>query len=100
MTSQERHEARYQRRKAKRSAKQDLLNKKYGDFDKIISFDSLYNSFYQCKKSVSWKASTQKYEANILKNISKTREKLNKGETISKGFYEFILNGIRRNCYE
>ena len=84
MTSEERHEARYQRRIAKRMEKKKRLNEQYGNFDKIISFDSLYDAFFLCRKSVSWKASTQKYEKDIFKNIYTTRRKIYNGESISK----------------
>ncbi len=91
MTSSERHEARFQRRRKARKAKRDVLNKKYGNFNNIIAFESLYNSFYQCKKSVGWKASTQKYEAHILENIYKARRLLRNGDSVFKGFFEFTL---------
>lgn len=71
MTSEERKEARYQRRVAKRIKKKKELNEKYGNFDEIISFDNLCDAFYQCKKTVSWKASTQKYERNLFKMFTK-----------------------------
>ena len=57
MNSEERHELRYQRRKQKRQAKKEKMNELYGNFDEIISFDSLCDSFAKCRKSVAWKAS-------------------------------------------
>lgn len=92
MTSEERKEARYQRRVAKRIKKKKELNEKYGNFDEIISFDNLCDAFYQCKKTVSWKASTQKYERSLFKNVYQTREDIYSGKSVSKGFHHFTLN--------
>jgi hypothetical protein len=99
MTSEERREQRYQRRKAARMAKKQQLNDLYGNFDEIISFDNLCDAFYECKKTVAWKASTQKYERNLFKNVYKTRQDIYDGKTISKGFHHFTLNerGKTRN---
>ncbi len=91
MTSEERHAARRQRREAKRLEKKKKLNEQYGNFDDVISFENLYNSFQQCKKSVSWKASTQRYDVDIFEKIYKARRLLRNGQSISKGFYEFTL---------
>lgn len=92
MTSEERHEARYKRRVAAREEKRKLLNDKYGNFDEMISFDALADAFYLCKKTVAWKASTQKYERNLFKNVYMTREAIYAGENISRGFHHFTLN--------
>ena len=92
MTSEERHEARYKRRVAAREKKRKLLNDKYGNFDEMISFDALTDAFYLCKKTVAWKASTQKYERNLFKNVYMTREAIYAGENISRGFHHFTLN--------
>lgn len=99
MTSEERKEARYQRRVAKRLEKKKELNKKYGNFDDIISFDNLCDAFYQCKKTVSWKASTQKYERNLFKNVYQTRKDIYSGKSISKGFHHFTLKERGKERY-
>lgn len=99
MTSEERREARYKRRVARRMKKKKELNEKYGNFDEIISFDNLCDAFRECKKTVSWKASTQKYERNLFKNVYLTRKDIYEGRSISKGFHHFTLNerGKKRN---
>lgn len=99
MTSEERKEARYQRRVKKRLEKKKLLNEKYGNFDEIISFDNLCDAFYQCKKTVAWKASTQKYERNLFKNVYKTRRDIYNGKTVSKGFHHFIYRERGKERY-
>lgn len=91
MTSAERHEARYQRRKALRDQRKAALLKEYGDFDKIFSFDSLYNAYKLCCKGVRWKASTQRYISNSLYNITLTRNHLMNSTYRSKGLHHFNI---------
>lgn len=99
MTSEERREARYKRRIARRIEKKKELNEKYGNFDDIISFDNLCDAFYQCKKTVSWKASTQKYERNLFKNVYQTRKDIYAGKSVSKGFHHFTLREREKDRY-
>lgn len=91
MTSAERHEARYQRRRAARLAHKAELAREYGGFETVFSFEHLYRSYRESVKGVGWKASTQRYKANALANISKTQDQLLAGEFRSKGFFEFDL---------
>jgi hypothetical protein len=91
MTSEERREARYQRRKVQRAATKEKHIGIYDNFDRIIDIDNLYQAFKDCKKNVSWKESVQRYEANALKNVIETRKKLIEGKSIQSGFVEFNL---------
>lgn len=91
MTSKDRHEVRYQRRKAKRNEKKRLLQQQYADFDKVFSFSNLYNAFKQCKKGVAWKTSTKRYKLNVLRNTYDTYSKLKNLTYRSKGFFEFDI---------
>lgn len=91
VTSIERREGRYQRRKAKRSVPKQKRNQEYGDFDKIFTYEHLYHSYLMCRKDVRWKSSTQKYIANAALNLSNTYKKLHDGTFRSRGFYEFDL---------
>jgi retron-type reverse transcriptase len=92
MTSEERKQARYQRRKAERDGKKQSFFSKYDDFSLITDPNNLYASFNKSKRGVSWKESVQRYEANVLVNIAETIQKLNGGESVSCGFAEFDLN--------
>jgi hypothetical protein len=91
MTSVERHEARYQRRKADRAAKRQQKLSHYDDFSHIVDIDNLYSAFKESARGVAWKESIQRYEANALRNIIETRRKLLAGENIQNGFVEFTL---------
>jgi hypothetical protein len=44
MTSNERHEARYQRRKAERESKRQQKLSQYDDFGRVIDIDNLYQA--------------------------------------------------------
>lgn len=89
MNSKERHEARYQRRKAQREAKKQQLCAARDDYDKVFTFDNLYNAYRKCCLGVGWKASTQRYKANALQNVNNTLSLLRNGGFKSRGFYEF-----------
>lgn len=88
MNSKERHELRYQRRKAQREAKR---KRKLLSFDAIFSYDNLYKSYIKCRRNVGWKASTQRYIVQAPLNVYQTKQKLLKGRFKSSGFYEFDL---------
>ena len=45
INSKERHEARYQRRKAKRDKKKKEFIESLGTYEEIFSFENLYESF-------------------------------------------------------
>lgn len=91
MNSKERHEARYQRRKHQREQKKIDNQKQFGDFDKVFTFDNLYTSAHKCYLGVGWKASTQRYKANVFTNINDTLNLLKQGKYKSKGFNEFDI---------
>ncbi|MDR2149902.1 MAG: RNA-directed DNA polymerase [Spirochaetaceae bacterium] len=92
MTSKERHEARYQRRKAKRDLKRKEKLGKYDNFERVSNADNLYTAFKDSMRGVAWKESVQRYEANALRNIAETQRKLLAGESIQQGFVEFDLH--------
>lgn len=91
MNSAERREARYQRRKAARMKKKAAALREYGDFETVFSFERLYESYRASVRGVGWKASTQRYKAASLANVTKTHEELIAGRYRSKGFYEFDI---------
>lgn len=91
MTSEERREARYQRRKAKRDEARLLRSKECGDFDEVFSFRHLYLSGKKCCKGVYWKNSTQRYIGNIIPIIAKTHRELQNGTFKHRGFHAFTI---------
>lgn len=88
MTSTERREGRYQRRRAKREEK---AKKRSKSFDEVYTFESLYKSGLKCCRRVGWKASTQKYHDDIILQTGRTLRALREGKYKSKGFVEFTI---------
>jgi hypothetical protein len=91
MTSTERREARYQRRKTERAEKRQNKLSQFDSFERVADVDNLYSSFLESKSGVDWKESVQRYEANALRNIVDTRRRLLAGESVQHGFMEFTL---------
>ena len=67
MNSAERHEARYQRRKAAREAKRRKRLDVYDNFDRVASIPALIRANFDSRKGVMWKASVARYTAHFLK---------------------------------
>lgn len=91
MTSEERRESRYQRRKARRDADRAAKVACFDDFEKVFTMEHLYHGYRMSRLGVRWKASTQRYVANALLYIAQTRTQLLAGTFRSRGFYEFDL---------
>lgn len=91
MTSEERREQRYQRRKAARLKKRQETIGKYDNFERVASLNSLYEAAREASKGVDWKASVQRYNSLLLFNISKTRAELLAGKDIRRGFICFDI---------
>lgn len=91
MTSEERREARYQRRKAKRNQKKQERYKKCFSYEEVFTYENLYKAYIKCRANVGWKSSTQKYIVQAPLNVYQTYKKLMAGKYKSDGFYEFDL---------
>lgn len=91
MTSLERKELRYQRRKAKRIAKKQLLAQEHDNFEKVFCYKHLYAAHRRCRRGVAWKSSVQKYVINAPLNVYNTHTQLMTGRFKSPGFYEFDI---------
>ena len=91
MTSEERREARYQRRKAARELKKSEKLKFVDNYEEVFSYGNLYKAYRQCRKGVRWKASTVRYITNAPLNVYDTYRRLMAGRYNTPGFYEFDL---------
>lgn len=91
MTSEERHEARYQRRKAKREEKRKQILKEHGDFFDVIDRDALGNAAKQATRNVNYKASVKRYMLRRLVNDARLNNRLMHHLDIRKGFICFSL---------
>lgn len=88
MTSIERHQRRYERRRAKRELAKAKRNEHH-TFEVATSFGALRRAYYQARKGTRWKASVQRYGCNILRNSYIQSRRLRNHENISRGFIEF-----------
>jgi hypothetical protein len=90
MTSAERHEARYQRRKAARIAKREDAVREALDFDSVFSYAHLYKSAFFCFRGVNRKASVQGYRARCGINVARRLRELRSGVFKLRKCPEFI----------
>ena len=97
MNSHERHEARYQRRKAKRKATKREKLAEYDNFERVISANALLDGARKSRRTIRFKASVQRYFMSLLRNIWKTRTKLKAERNITLGFITFMLCDRGRN---
>lgn len=99
MTSEERREARFQRRVAKRAAHKQKLYAKYNDYDWVFSYRHLYEAYKKCRRNVGWKASVQRYITNAPLNVWNTYSQLQDSRYRTKGFIEFdvVERGKKRH---
>ena len=96
MTSKERHEARYQRRKAKRDQKLDTCQKSYDD---VFASSNLFKYGKLCCDNVRWKTSIQNFERELPTNIGELSEDLENRQYKSKSFtfFKTIEHGKERD---
>lgn len=91
MTSEERREARYQRRREKRTERKSAQYARHDNFDWVFSYEHLYHSYKMCRRNVAWKASVQKYVTQAPLNVLQTYTRLQKGTFKTSGFFEFDI---------
>lgn len=87
MTSEERHEARYQRRKAKRLVKAREVGGK--SFDEVMSFGNLCRAGKLCCDGSRWKTSTIHFENNLLAECLEVQQELVNGTRKFTGYHSF-----------
>ena len=78
MNSAERHEARYQRRKAKREAKLHARQAQVGSLSDALTYSALFFSGRASCKNVRWKTSTKNFELRLFSRTARARKKLRK----------------------
>lgn len=91
MTSEERHELRYQRRKAAREKKRREYLDKYDDFDRVASPQALLRAHWDARKGVMFKQSVLRYDSSHFKNAVKISNRMHKGADIRQGFRSFSI---------
>lgn len=92
MNQQERREARYQRRKAKRNQKKLERSSQIGMVGDVLSFSELYKAGKKCCNGVRWKQSTQNFELHLFSKTAASAKKLKEGKWKPGKCTHFILN--------
>lgn len=90
MNSEERRAARRKRREEKR-AKAKAERVKECTLETVADLNSLCRASKQAACGVMWKASTQRYMKDYLRNAVKSRNDLLEGRDICRGFIRFDL---------
>lgn len=88
MNSTQRHEARYQRRKAKREERQNVVRSRI-TYERVFTYRRLYRSYQICRRGVAWKTPVQKYIAQAPLEVYETQRALMKGKFKTGGYHEF-----------
>ena len=91
LNSKERHEARYQRRKAAREAKLREAQAQVGTLAEALSYSVLYYAGKDACAGVRWKTSTKCFELRLFSRTARTRRKLTTGRWKSKKPFTFML---------
>lgn len=91
MTSEERREGRYQRRKARRMEKRRAYCQKYDDFERLSSVSALIGANWAARKGVMWKASVARYNMHYFRNARKYSRMMRQGKDTRQGFYSFSI---------
>lgn len=90
MNSDERRAARRKRREEKRAEKRRERIEGC-TLERVADLNSLYDAALKAKRGVTWKASVQRYQMRVLRNISKAHDDLLAGNDIRRGFTEFDI---------
>ena len=61
-------------------------------YEVLADMNVLYDAFLKCKKNVDWKCSVQRYEANILQNLTRLRKSIIDGTYKVCNYVEFDIN--------
>ena len=88
INSRERHEARYQRRKAARMAKKEAsaCGRK---FEEVITFENMVRAGHNCCSGCRWKTSTLNFEHNLLSECLTVQRAVENNDYNFRGFYGF-----------
>ena len=92
MNSQERREARYQRRKAKRQKKREERCAALGPLSEVFSYRKMFFYGRKCCNGVRWKQSTQNFELHLFSGTARRRREVLEGRWKPKKCVHFTLD--------
>ena len=91
MTSEERKEVRYWRRKRSREINKLLRSQENTKLDSIFSTQALIDSFHKSTKTNGWKSSIQKFKSKLAVNCSNISKELKLGAYTNKPYKKFSI---------
>lgn len=92
MTSEQRREARYQRRRAKRLARRKARSDALGSIDQVFSFRTMFLYGRKCCNGVRWKQSTQNFKRHLFSGTAKRRRQIINGTWKPGKPARFVIN--------
>lgn len=92
MTSEERKEQRYQRRKAKRDERKQERSDSIGGMETVFSFNELYKLGKKCCNGVRWKNSTQRFELHLFSGTARRRKLVMEQKWVPAKYVHFKLS--------
>ena len=91
MTSEERREARYWRRKQRREQKRRESLRDANDFEKVIGYRALFEATQKCRRGVYWKDSVKSYYCYALLNNAILHTRQEKGLSCHRKTNHFTI---------
>lgn len=92
MTSEERREARYHRRKSKRQANRLKRSKEVGTLQDVFNYHDMFFYGRKCCTGVRWKQSTQNFELHLFSGTAKRRREVLDGKWKQKKCAHFTIS--------
>lgn len=91
MTSEERREARYQRRKARRAENLRRRNVAVGSLEDVFNYRDMFRMGRICCNGVRWKNSAQRFEMHLFSITARQRRQILEGTWKPKPFVHFPI---------
>lgn len=91
MTSNERHEARYQRRRAHRDQKKQERSDALGGVAGVYTYNAMFKAGRKCCNGVRWKQSTQNFERHLFSGTAACRRKILNGTWKPDKYFHFPI---------
>lgn len=91
MTSEERREARYRRRKDAREGRRRRRSEALGNISEVFSFRNMFRWGQKCCKNVMWKQSTQNFGLHLFSGTAKRRRNVLSGKWRPKPGAHFTI---------
>lgn len=91
MTSKERKEIRYQRRKQKRENKILIKSNQFANIDKSFSFSNALYYADKCCNGVKWKKSTQLFKLHLFTNVANACYNIKNATYVVGKTYQFTI---------